>query len=108
MPEETKAGNLVATVAGTPARNYRVEIGKIDAIPPEMLRPAPDAEVGDEFWKGIALYFAGLLERPDFRERAVTALKKVIPGTVLDWLAPRLYDVAARAIIDALSDDKPN
>lgn len=79
------------------------ELIKIDIRDLENLRAAPTFEAAGENWAdAVARALKSTLENPALRAIAIEGIKKAIPGTIFDGFSDNVYDMAAKAIIDAL------
>ena len=76
---------------------------KIDLIGLEQLRAAPTLEAAGEHWSdAVARSLKRTLENDALRLVAIEGVKKAIPGTLFDGFADNIYDLAVKAIVDAI------
>lgn len=79
------------------------ELVKIDLIGLEKLRAAPTMEAAGEHWSdAVARSLKETLGNETLRNIAIEGIKKAIPGTIFDGFADNIYDMAVKAIVEAV------
>lgn len=79
------------------------DLVKIDLIGLEQLRAAPTLEAAGDHWSdAIARSLKATLSNETLRNHAIEGVKKAIPGTMFDGFADNIFDMAVKAIIDAI------
>ena len=79
------------------------ELFKVDIIALEQLRAAPTMEAAGEHWSdALARSMKNTLSNETLRNIAIDGIKKAIPGTMFDGFADNIYDMATKAIVEAI------